>query len=197
MITLSISLDLASAKWKKAFPKMEEKIEQAVAASFLHAKKPKAFSERNFEVAVTLADDKAMTDLNHTYRGKKSSTNVLSFPQFKIAGLTGRTLDFYPDQDAIPLGDVVLAHGTVKKECKEQDKTLENHVIHLVVHGTLHLLGYDHMKGKDAKSMEKLECAVLESLGYPDPYDDSKPAPAAKPKLRRAKKVTAKKKAKS
>ncbi|MDE2336587.1 MAG: rRNA maturation RNase YbeY, partial [Alphaproteobacteria bacterium] len=57
-------------------------------------------------------------------------------------------------------------------ECHEQDKSLENHVIHLIVHGTLHLLGYDHMRIREAEAMEKLECDILASLGYPDPYHE-------------------------
>jgi len=197
MITLSIYLETPSKKWKKAFKEMPEKIEQAVTVAFLYAKKPKAFSNRNFELNVILADDKAMTDLNHTYRGKKKSTNVLSFPQFKMKGLTAKVLDFYPDQDALPLGDIVIAQETVAKECKQQGKTMEDHTIHLVVHGTLHLLGYDHMKGGEAKAMEKLECEVLDALGYADPYADKKPAPkakkAAKPKPRAKAKPAAKK----
>jgi len=66
----------------------------------------------------------------------------------------------------------VLASQTIRRECVEQDKTLENHVIHLIVHGTLHLLGYDHMRASDAKAMEKLECDILAVLGYADPYNE-------------------------
>ncbi|MDE1151106.1 MAG: rRNA maturation RNase YbeY [Micavibrio sp.] len=172
MITLTIYLEVASKKWQRAFVRMPEKIEQAAAAAFLYAKKPRSFDDRNFEICITLSDDRLMKDLNHTYRGKNMPTNVLSFPQFKMAGLKARDLDSFPDPDGLPLGDVVLAHSTIKKECKEQGKTLENHVIHLVVHGTLHLLGYDHMKPAEARKMEKLECDILQSLGYPDPYQE-------------------------
>lgn len=195
MITLSIYLETPSRKWKKAFKEMPEKIEQAVTVAFLYAKKPKAFSNRNFELSVILADDKAMTDLNHTYRGKKSATNVLSFPQFKMKGLTDKVLDFYPDQDAVPLGDIVIAQETVAKECRQQGKALEDHTIHLVVHGTLHLLGYDHMKGAEAKTMEKLECEVLDALGYADPYADQKRP--VKPKAKAKAKTPARPKARA
>jgi probable rRNA maturation factor len=100
---------------------------------------------------------------------------VLSFPQFDLRKLPKGAFDGHPTPNPIPLGDVVLAWQTLARECKEQKKTLENHAVHLVVHGTLHLLGYDHIKAKDAKAMEKLECDILESLGYPDPYHDSQP----------------------
>lgn len=175
MISLTIHLDLAFKKWEKAFAKMEKKIEMAVASAFLDAKKPKAFAKRNFEVSVVLGDDKLMKELNHTYRGQKKPTNVLSFPQMKMKGVTARVLDDLGEAGPISLGDVVLAHQTIAKECKEQKKTLENHTVHLVVHGTLHLLGYDHMDAKDAKSMEKLECDILASMGYPDPYHEAEP----------------------
>lgn len=175
MISLTIHLDYAFKKWEKAFDKMGKKIEMAVAAAFLEAKKPAAFTKRNFDVSIILTDDKAMKDLNHTYRGMNKPTNVLSFPQMKMKGLTAKVLDSLPADGTIPLGDVVLAHQTILKECKDQAKTLENHTVHLVVHGTLHLLGYDHMKPKEAKAMEKLECDILASLGYPDPYHEIKP----------------------
>ena len=175
MISLTIHIDYASPKWKKAFTKMDRKIEEAVAAAFLDAKKPKHFDKRNFEIAVVLSDDKMMKDLNHTFRAKNKATNVLSFPQLKIKGLKAKELDAFPKVDAIPLGDIVIAHQTVAKECKEQKKTIENHTLHLVVHGTLHLLGYDHMNGQEGKAMEKLECDILASMGYPDPYAEPKP----------------------
>jgi len=114
-----------------------------------------------------------------------------------MKGLNNKVLDFYPDQNAIPLGDVVLANETVLKECKAQDKPVEDHTIHLVVHGTLHLLGYDHMMNGEAKSMEKLECEILDVLGYPDPYADKKPAKkAVKKAVKKPAKKTAKKTAK-
>lgn len=170
MITLSINVDTASAKWKGAFPRMKRKIEQAAAAAFLNGKKPKAFAGRAFDITVVLTDDKTVKTLNGAYRGKDMPTNVLSFPQFNLKRFRGATLDIFPPQMPVPLGDVVLAFQTIKRETKEQEKTLENHVVHLVVHGVLHLLGYDHMNSKDAKAMEKLECDILDALGYPDPY---------------------------
>lgn len=159
MINLSINIDVAAAGWKNAFPKMKRKMEEAAAFAFLRAKKPKSFDGKTLEINILLTTDSAMKKLNHDYRGKNKPTNVLSFPQ-NLPAQTGL------------LGDVALALQTIKKECKEQQKTLENHAIHLVVHGILHLLGYDHMRLKDAKTMENLECDILEGLGYPDPYHE-------------------------
>ncbi|HYD18194.1 MAG TPA: rRNA maturation RNase YbeY [Patescibacteria group bacterium] len=175
MISLTIQVDYASAKWKKAFVKMNSKIEEAVAAAFLGAKKPKAFAGRNFDVAVVLADDKMLKELNHTFRGKNKPTNVLSFPQMKMKGLRAKDLDSFPPDDAIPLGDIVIAHETVAREARTQKKEIEGHTLHMVIHGTLHLLGYDHMSGKDAKAMETLEKEILAGMGYDDPYAEPKP----------------------
>lgn len=162
MTSLSVNIAFASAKWKKAFPGQKIKIETAALTAFLMAKKPAAFRRRDFEVNVALSTDAAMKKLNHDFRGMNKPTNVLSFPQFPFAP--------GPKETATSLGDVILAFETIRRECREQGKTLENHTLHLVVHGILHLLGYDHIRLKDAKSMEKLECDILQSLGYPDPY---------------------------
>lgn len=172
MINLSITVDTACAKWKRAFPKMAHKIEQAAASAFVAAKRPAAFDGRSFDVAVVLADDKTLKDLNATYRGQNKPTNVLSFAQFDVKKLRASALKPYAKKDAVPLGDIVIAWQTVKRECKEQKKELENHTLHLVVHGMLHILGYDHMNAKDAKTMENLECDILRALGYPDPYHE-------------------------
>ena len=173
MIRLDINLDQASAKWKRAFPLMHKKIEQAASCAFMQAKKPAAFKRRIFEINIILADDANIKVLNKNYRGKNKATNVLSFPQINLEKFRRTSLDIFPLKNTIPLGDVVLAFQTIRAECVEQNKSIENHVIHLITHGILHLLGYDHMRVQDAKIMEKLECDILESLGYPDPYHES------------------------
>lgn len=172
-MTLHIHIDKASAKWKRAFPLMQRKIEAAAAAAFKAAKKPAAFQRRSFEINIILTDDANVKTLNRNYRGKDKPTNVLSFPQINLQKFQRSALAVFPARSAVPLGDVVLAFQTIQRECREQKKTLENHIIHLIVHGTLHLLGYDHMKPRDAKAMEKLECDILDALGYPDPYHET------------------------
>ena len=172
MIKLKVHLDVASARWKKAFPRMKIKIEQAAACAFLNAKKPAAFKRRAFAIGIILTDDSNVKTLNKNYRGKNQPTNVLSFPQIGMKNLRGASLNIFPPRSEIPLGDIVLAFQTILAESRKQGKFLENHVVHLIVHGTLHLLGYDHQRLKDANSMEKLECDILESLGYPDPYHE-------------------------
>jgi probable rRNA maturation factor len=130
-------------------------IERAARAAF-HSVAP-SLSPGAYQVALALTDDEEMRTLNRTWRGKDAPTNVLSFP----AGDTGA---------AGFLGDVVLAHETTCREAREQNLALQDHVAHLVVHGVLHLLGFDHLTDEQADRMERLERAALASLGVADPY---------------------------
>lgn len=185
MIDLNIQLVKNSSKWKAAFPGLRRKVEQAAAAAFLNAKKPVAFNRRSFEITLVLSDDKTIKQLNHDFRGKNKATNVLSFPQLNMQKFRRTVLDTFPPKAPVPLGDVVLAFETIRTESLTQKKDIEDHVIHLVVHGVLHLLGYDHMRVKDAKIMENLECDILEALGYPDPYHEHTQKPAPKTAVRK------------
>jgi probable rRNA maturation factor len=170
MMSLTVHLDFAYPAWKRAFPRLRRGMERAAGLAFAMAKKPPAFARRNFEIAIVLTDDRRIRTLNHDFRGMNKPTNVLSFPQLEMSARLEPVFARHPEHKPIPLGDVVLAWQTVKRECREQSKPLENHALHLVVHGTLHLLGYDHIKTGDAKTMEKLECDILRGMGYPDPY---------------------------
>jgi len=114
------------------------------------------------EVSVVLTDDAEQRELNRQWRGFDKSTNVLSFPQIEpFAPVSGL------------LGDITLARETVAKEAEEMGISFEDHFTHLVVHGFLHLLGYDHIEEEDAEEMEGLETEILASLGIADPYADS------------------------
>jgi probable rRNA maturation factor len=107
---------------------------------------------RKGEISVVLADDAFVRELNRTYRGKDKPTNVLSFPS---------------DEH---LGDIVLAFETVASEAAQQGKSFKAHAQHLLVHGTLHLLGYDHEQEAQAEEMEGLEVKILKKLGVANPY---------------------------
>ncbi len=117
-------------------------------------------------VDITLADDDAQRALNRTWRGKDAPTNVLAFPARDPAMRL-------PIGAPLLLGDVVLAFETVRREATEQGKPLEDHLRHLVVHGVLHLLGYDHIGAAEAAAMEAREIAILAELGVPNPYRDT------------------------
>lgn len=117
------------------------------------------------EACIALGDDASVQELNHRYRGKDKPTNVLSFPA-PPAG--------HPAGDAEPraLGDLVLAYETLVREAGEQGIPLAHHLQHLVVHGLLHLLGFDHETDGDAEKMEAIEVEALAGLRIPNPYQD-------------------------
>ncbi len=113
------------------------------------------------ELSIVLTDDAAQRELNKQWRGIDKSTNVLSFPQIEPFGPVVGIL-----------GDITLARETLEREAAELDKPFADHFTHLVVHGFLHILGYDHEEEGDALDMEGLETRILASLGVPDPYDE-------------------------
>lgn len=116
---------------------------------------------KNAEVSVYIVDEQESQELNNQYRGKNKPTNVLSFPAD------------IPEELGVPLlGDLVVCAPVVEREAKEQGKSLEAHWAHMLVHGTLHLLGHDHIEDKEADAMEALETAIIVSLNFPAPYQD-------------------------
>ncbi len=115
------------------------------------------------QMTVRIVDEAEISQLNKDYRRKTGPTNVLSFPFEPPPGI--------PSEECEPLlGDVVVCATVVIQEAATQHKLVEAHWAHMIVHGTLHLLGYDHQTDGDAQTMEKLEIDVLSSLGYPSPY---------------------------
>jgi len=117
------------------------------------------------ELTIRLVDEDEGRELNRDYRGRDYATNVLSFP-----------FETPPGMDELPLlGDLVVCVPVVRREAAEQGKPEAAHWAHLVVHGSLHLLGYDHQEEAAAEAMETLETEILRRLGYPDPYQDPSP----------------------
>ena len=121
---------------------------------------------RPVELSVRLASDDEVRDLNSRWRGKDKPTNVLSFPLAEAADL-GSTDGEGPE---LMLGDIVLARGVCEREAAEKEIPFETHATHLLVHGTLHLLGYDHHDDDEAADMESREVRALARLGIEDPY---------------------------
>lgn len=113
------------------------------------------------ELSILLTNDEEQHELNQQWRGKDSSTNVLSFPQIEPFGPVVGIL-----------GDITLARETLEREALDLDKSLPDHFTHLVVHGFLHILGYDHITDAEALQMESLETQILAALGIDDPYAD-------------------------
>jgi probable rRNA maturation factor len=132
------------------------------------------------EVSIVLASDAHIRTLNRNYRGQDKPTNVLSFPSLNAATTT---------TGPMILGDVILAFETTRREAAQEQKPFRAHATHLVVHGVLHLLGYDHLVDRDALKMERLERLALKDLGFADPYAGTvptrdKPMPSQRLKAR-------------
>ncbi len=125
--------------------------------------------EGDFEVSLLAADDARIAALNSEFRGKPDATNVLSWPSVDLApkdpGAGPNLAAAEPE-----LGDIALAYETCAQEAAEQGKRFEDHISHLLVHGVLHLLGFDHINDQDAALMEALESRILAKLGISDPY---------------------------
>lgn len=144
---LEVDIAVTSALWRGR----EEKLASALAAAA-------AIENKEGSVSLLLGDDHGVQALNRDFRGKDKPTNVLSFPP----SVFGADPDF--------LGDIALAAETIAQEAEFQGKSFDNHAAHLVVHGFLHLLGYDHEDDADAVKMESREREILASLGIEDPY---------------------------
>lgn len=129
------------------------------------ARNIKGFPKRTCEISLVLTNDNDIKILNREHRGKNKPTNVLSFPQYPDLKSARES-----DDPLLILGDIVVSYQTLRRECKDENKTFPDHFTHLLVHGFLHLLGYDHMNDKDAKTMESLEVKILKKLGVRNPY---------------------------
>ena len=150
-------IDIAVIVNDDAWPdNLEARAEQAVLAAIKLAK-PKLKGAA--ELSILLTNDEEQHELNKQWRGKDSSTNVLSFPQIEPFGAVVGIL-----------GDITLARETLVREADEQGVSFADHFTHLVVHGFLHILGYDHLDDAEALQMESLETQILATLGVEDPY---------------------------
>lgn len=142
-----VDIEIEDAAWSRALPDAEPLVLAAANASL-----PPGETR---STVILLTDDATVQDLNGRFRGQDKATNVLSFPAPEGMG---------------SLGDIALAYETCAREAAQQGKPLAHHLQHLVAHGVLHLLGYDHLEEAEAEVMETLERRILAGLGVPDPY---------------------------
>jgi probable rRNA maturation factor len=154
---IEVDVLVTDARWS-ALGDAEILARHAVEAAFAVA--GEAPSEA--EISILLTDDAAIRDLNRDWRGKDQPTNVLSFPASTPMGAPGIR----------HFGDIILAYDTILREADEEGKALRDHVLHLIVHGTLHLLGHDHEETAEAEVMEALEVQALARLCVSNPYRD-------------------------
>ncbi len=172
----TIALTVGALAWRRLLADPKSVCRRAVAATLAGVPNPPWLARP--EVSVLLADDATVRKLNADYRGRDRATDVLSFPTFD------NVLEEMPGHLApgpLPLGDIVLALETVQAEAAAAGTPFPDHVSHLVVHGCLHLLGYDHQTAADGARMEGLERGILAQLGIPDPYAGAaaRPVPGA------------------
>ena len=162
--TQVLVVDVAiAAEWKRALRTPAAICRTAAAAAFEAVAARRKPRSRTVELAVVLTSDSAIKRLNALYRGKNKPTDVLSFPAWLGSAPAG-------DAREAMLGDVVIARATSARDAKAENKPLNEHLTHLVVHGVLHLLGYDHERDSDARAMERLEISILKTLGIANPY---------------------------
>jgi probable rRNA maturation factor len=155
---LAIDILIESETWQ-LLPEAEAVAQRAIAFAADSTGEPR---HRNAEVSVLLCDDETIAVLNGQWRGQEKPTNVLSFPAPPLHGAA--------PPDGAPLGDIAIAYQTLVREAAESGKTAPDHLAHLVVHGFLHLVGYDHQIDDEAERMERLERDILARIGVADPY---------------------------
>ncbi|WGD29412.1 rRNA maturation RNase YbeY [Ancylobacter sp. WKF20] len=163
-LTIEVDVLVEAPAWE-AHPQAADLVLNAVRAACAGALDAFELDIDGAEIAVKLTDDAAIRALNRDWRGKDYPTNVLSFPTPEMARAGGDP----------HLGDIAIAYETLAREAEEEGKAFADHLQHLAVHGTLHLLGFDHEVAEDAEEMEAMERDVLAGLGVPDPYADTDP----------------------
>lgn len=154
---MTVSIEVEDDAWL-AIAGLEDAARTAVAAALAGAQA----ESQGCDIALLFTGDEAIAAINADWRGKNKPTNVLSFPAPDIP---------VPEGEPRPLGDIVLAQGVIAREAAEQGKTLHDHTTHLIIHGVLHLLGFDHETEEEAEAMERLETDILKGLGISDPYE--------------------------
>ncbi|WP_349437012.1 rRNA maturation RNase YbeY [Pararhizobium sp. A13] len=167
MTTLDIQISVEEGPWpsEAELQSLSERVLGA-AADLLHREEKQPFPKMPPEVSLVFTDDASIREINAEWRSQDKPTNVLSFPAFPLT----------PGKIPGPmLGDIILAQETLVREAQALDKPFDEHLSHLLVHGFLHLFGYDHMEENDAERMESLETRILAGLGLSDPYGDSDP----------------------
>lgn len=163
MAKVKVEFNVDNENWHKELPDIEKLVEESCVKA-LESSGITNYTEF-VDISVMLTSDDLIKVLNQKYREQDKPTNVLSFPSEEI----------YPDdydnlEDQLALGDIIFAFETIKAESVAQNKSMQDHLCHLAVHGTLHLLGFDHLNDQDAKKMESLEVKILKKMNISNPY---------------------------
>lgn len=181
--TLEIAANIEDEEWNNAFPDLEDLYVRATNRAIENIVENnnilfEGSGAAIVEISLVFATDNTVQGLNDDYRNQDKPTNVLSFPdsQINTAALEESALH----NEAVIFGDIILARETVFAEAKAQRKSIADHLSHLLVHGILHLAGYDHIEDDEAEIMESFEIKILSQLGISNPYEETPPATAGK-----------------
>ncbi len=162
---MHIDITIEEGAWHAELPDIESLTQKILQKARQHPDiSANLNGHANSEVSITLSGDEFIRNLNREYRGKNKPTNVLSFPLTEDG-------DFSTDIGLLSLGDIIMAYETVKQESQEQKKNFRDHYAHLLIHGFLHLLHYDHEENDEAENMERLEAEILGTLKISNPYE--------------------------
>ena len=166
---MPVDVVIEDPRWDEAM--LEHLARKAAEATLRHLD----LAPEGVEIVLLACDDARIAALNADFRDKPTPTNVLSWPEWDLSPDEDGDLPEPPPapgaEDPEPLGNIALAYETCAREAVEQGKSFDNHLTHLIVHSVLHLLGYDHIRDKDAALMEETEVLILALLGVSDPYD--------------------------
>lgn len=176
-----INVAFSCDAWRREIPDVADLCRRAALAALRAGESD--LGGRDVEISLMLADDALVRGLNRDYRNQDKPTNVLSFPSGALAFSSGAVVSGDGEstlpEGPMALGDVAVSFETVRGEAQAQGKSLEAHLAHMVVHGILHLLGYDHEDPAQAEHMENLEISILAGLGHGNPYVEGAACPAS------------------
>ena len=168
-MNVHVDLVVNHEAWEETGLELDEFAEDVIADALAMAEIPEELAGREIEVCVVLTNDAEIHELNRDYRGMDKPTNVLSFANLESDSAAD---ELAMEDMPFALGDVIIAWETMQREALEQHKKFEDHLRHMLVHGALHLLGYDHMTEEEAAEMEGLEIRILEKMSVENPYAD-------------------------
>ncbi len=172
MTDILLDINIEDKRWNEALTNISILMEKVKTAVFEYVKtnmKLKILNiKKPFFIGICLSDDRQVQHLNKEFRNLDKPTNVLSFANIDDPDFLEES-KYYPEFD---LGSIIIAYETMNREAEEQDISLEAHFCHLLTHGFLHLLGFDHIKAEDAQQMEKMETDILASLEIDNPYEE-------------------------
>ena len=168
-----LNIVISDSNWERTLPDISNLCKQVFATTFAFMAKEESSelfaTKAALNINLSLSNDKEVHRLNKEFRGMDKPTNVLSFANIDAPDFEE---ELASSDDTLELGDIIIALETLEREAKEQNISLHDHLSHLLVHGLLHLLGYDHQEDDEAEHMESLEIKILQQLNIKNPYEE-------------------------